>query len=175
MVGHALYTPADNWDKGVPKAFINVLEDARIEKLMKRTYPGLRKSFFDGYKELWDQDFFGVKHEDHENLSLIDRINLYFKGNLNIPFSDEEKTWVDRTGKTETFQEVVDLAKDLYGWAKEKQAENEQEDIETEIEIGNGDGNMSGGDSPTEMDVKEKDYSEEETSAPEIDPNRLGS
>ncbi len=171
-VGHALYTPADDWDKSVPKAFINVLEDARIEKLMKRTYPGLRKSFFDGYKELWDQDFFGVKHEDHENLSLIDRINLYFKGNLNIPFSDEEKTWVDRTGKTETFQEVVDLAKDLYGWAKEKQAENEQEDIETEIEIGNGDGNMSGGDSPTEMDVKEKDYSEEETSAPEIDPNQ---
>ena len=44
-----------------PKAFVNVLEDARIERMMKVTYPGLRKSFFVGYKELWDDDFFGVK------------------------------------------------------------------------------------------------------------------
>ena len=78
-VGHTLYTPAEGLECDVPKSFINVLEDARIEKMMKHLHPGLRKSFFDGYKELWDKDFFGVKHEDHETLSLIDRINLYFK------------------------------------------------------------------------------------------------
>jgi len=51
-VGHALYTPAEGLDTDRNlKSFINVLEDARIEKMMKRTYPGLRKSFFDGYKE----------------------------------------------------------------------------------------------------------------------------
>ena len=75
-VGHALYTP--NKDFGdAPKDFVNVLEDARIERMMKDTYPGLRKSFFDGYTELWNDDFFGVKHEDLETLPLIDRINLY--------------------------------------------------------------------------------------------------
>ena len=155
-VGHALYTPADDWGD-TPKAFINVLEDARIEKLMKRTYPGLRKSFFDGYKELWDQDFFGVKHEDHDHLSLIDRINLYFKGNSSIPFSDEEKVWVDRTGKTETFQEVKDLAHDLYEWAKEKQAQNEEAfDKENEVEFElDGNGNMGGGGSSQEIDATE--------------------
>ena len=87
-VGHALYTPNEDFD-GVSKAFINVLEDARIERMMKVTYPGLRKSFFEGYRELWDMDFFGVKHDDQSKLALIDRINLYFKGNASIPFSDE--------------------------------------------------------------------------------------
>ena len=68
-VGHALYTPAEDFGN-TPKDFVNVLEDVRIEKMIKVTYPGLRKSFYEGYNELWDQDFFGVKGEDI-NLSLI--------------------------------------------------------------------------------------------------------
>ena len=43
-----------------PKDFVNVIEDARIEKLMKRKFPGLRKSFAGGYKELNDMDFFDL-------------------------------------------------------------------------------------------------------------------
>ena len=46
-VGHALYTP-DEWDwmDRVSQTFVNVVEDARIEKLMKRRYPGLAKTFY---------------------------------------------------------------------------------------------------------------------------------
>ena len=48
-VGHALYTPADGWhDAAVDttkhknyKSFLNVVEDARIEKKVIRKYPGL--------------------------------------------------------------------------------------------------------------------------------------
>lgn len=47
-VGHALYTPDESYD--APKDFVNVLEDARIERLMKQRYPGLTKSFYRGYK-----------------------------------------------------------------------------------------------------------------------------
>ena len=94
---------------------------------MKGTYPGLRKSFFDGYKELWDMDFFGVKHDDMTKLSLIDRINLYYKGNVNIPFNEGEEVWVDRAGKTETFEEVRTLAEELYKWAQDQQEENDQD------------------------------------------------
>jgi hypothetical protein len=94
-VGHALYTPNEDFSSA-PKDFVNVLEDARIERMMKVTYPGLRRSFFVGYRELWEQDFFGVKNDDPQTLSLIDRINLYFKGNPNIPFADEEMVWVNR-------------------------------------------------------------------------------
>ncbi len=123
-VGHALYTPNEDY-KGVSKAFMNVLEDARIERMMKVTYPGLRKSFFEGYRELWEQDFFGVKNDDLASLSLIDRINLYFKGNPDIPFADEEMVWVNRASKTKTFADVVALAKELWEYANQKQEEKE--------------------------------------------------
>jgi|TARA_B100000073_G_scaffold327885_1_gene313941 hypothetical protein len=123
-VGHALYTPNESFG-AAPKAFLNVLEDARIEKMMKQTYPGLRKSFFEGYRELWDMDFFGVKGEDQSILPLIDRINLYYKGNNTIPFSDEEMVWVERAANTNTFQDVIDLANELYAYAQEKQEEKE--------------------------------------------------
>ena len=68
-VGHALYTPADGWhntasDKSKGKFyknFLNVVEDARIEKKVKRKYPGLNNSFRNGYQELINRDFFGIK------------------------------------------------------------------------------------------------------------------
>ena len=100
-VGHALYTPNKPHDGD--RGFVNVLEDVRIEKLMKRAYPGLRKSFYEGYTDLNEQDFFGVNHEDLTKIPFIDRINLWFKGNANIRFSDEEQVWVDRAANTETF------------------------------------------------------------------------
>ena len=124
-VGHALYTPNEDYS-GASKAFVNVLEDARIERMMKVTYPGLRRSFFEGYKELWNEDFFGVKHEDPTTLSLIDRINLYFKGNPSIPFSDDEMVWVRRADQTKTFKDVVDLSKELYEYCSEKQDHKEE-------------------------------------------------
>ena len=124
-VGHALYTPNQDC-KGVSKAFVNVLEDARIERMMKVTYPGLRKSFFEGYKELWDRDFFGVKNDDPQTLSLIDRINLYFKGNPNIPFADEEMVWINRAENTKTFEDVLQLSKELYDYVSEKQEEPQE-------------------------------------------------
>ena len=69
-VGHALYTPDEDWTKDhkIPSQFVNVVEDARIEKLMKRRYAGLAKTFFSGYKELCDEDFFQLENQD---LSLI--------------------------------------------------------------------------------------------------------
>jgi len=61
-VGHALYTPDEDWIEKVkvPPQFVNIVEDARIEKLMKRRYPGLAKTFFNGYKELAEDDFFQI-------------------------------------------------------------------------------------------------------------------
>ena len=63
-VGHALFTPqslVENID-GDQDLFhyVNVLEDVRVERLMKRTYPGTRKSFREGYEEVNKMNFFGV-------------------------------------------------------------------------------------------------------------------
>ena len=116
-VGHALFTPNKDWtyDVDCPKDFVNVIEDARIEKLMKRKYPGLKKSFAGGYKELNDRDFFDTHGEDLGSYSLIDRINLHFKigADALIPFSIEEKLFVARTDVAETFEEVLQIAIDV--------------------------------------------------------------
>ena len=57
-VGHALFTPNDDWvlKTDVPHGIVNVCEDARIEKLRKRIYQGIAKSFYKGYNELHEQD-----------------------------------------------------------------------------------------------------------------------
>ena len=133
-VGHALFTPNEDW-RGMfdcPKDFVNVIEDARIEKLMKRKYPGLRKSFSCGYSELNSQDFFGIEGADFDTFSLIDRINLHFKigAAAMIPFSIEEKVFVARTDVAETFDEVCQIAVDVYNFSKnEKVQEPEKEDL----------------------------------------------
>ena len=126
-VGHALYTPI--WrDFKCPKDYVNVTEDARIEKLMKRRYPGLRKSFYNGYAELNDSDFFGIDGEDLNTFKLIDRINLYFKigfNSIDIQFTPEEKVLVDETEDAETFDQAVAVAEKLWALAKEQQKELE--------------------------------------------------
>jgi len=117
-VGHALFTPNEDWRDiaDCPKDFVNVIEDARIEKLMKRKFPGLRKSFSGGYKELNDKDFFAIADEDISKFSLIDRINLHFKvgASAMIPFSIEEQVFVARTDVAETFEEVLQIAVDVH-------------------------------------------------------------
>jgi len=124
-IGHALYTSEEylapiQEDRKI-MSYLNVLEDVRIEKLVKRKYPGIRKTMTDGYKELNDKDFFGIKKiPDINTLNLIDRINLYFKAGLNcgVKFTVEEKLFVARAEKTETVEEVIALAREVYTYSK---------------------------------------------------------
>ena len=133
-VGHALYTTTDYYDhefKDEPAfhGYLNVLEDVRIEKFMKRRYPGLRKTFIAGYKELNDKDFFGVKQMDLADLLLIDRINLYFKAGYDcgVAFTKLEKQFVDRAERTETIADVIELAKEIYEASKEELEKKREE------------------------------------------------
>ena len=117
-VGHALFTDNIDWTidyPEIPKDFVNVVEDVRVERLMKKKYPGLSKTFYNGYNELNTDDFFSTKDENLDKLNFIDRINLYFKIGAfhNIAFSDEENEFLTRISKLETFQEVLDTCRDL--------------------------------------------------------------
>lgn len=127
-VGHALYTPDTNWTtivrNNVPKDFVNVVEDARIEKLMKRKFPGLARSFYQGYEELNDQDFFEIQEIDLFRLSFIDRINLHFKVGAfaMIPFvNEDEQQFVVRVADAETFEEVLAICEDIVDYLKEQE------------------------------------------------------
>jgi hypothetical protein len=149
-VGHALYTPNEDFSHvKAPKSYLNVTEDARIEKLMKRRFPGLAKSFFRGYTELNENDFFGIEGEDPDKFSFIDRINLYFKGNLDMKFSDEEKPFIDIVSSLETFADACLAAEQIYAFTQEKK--KEKEDIPTPEMIQFQSEGSSGGDgSPIE-------------------------
>ena len=133
-VGHALYTN-DQYIEPIrenPKlmGYMNIVEDVRIEKLIKRKYPGLRKRMNEGYKQLNDRDFFGVKSvQDFSDLLLIDRINLYFKVGFQcgVKFTPEEKVFVNRAERTETVEEVIQLAQDIYAYAKEQAEQKKQQ------------------------------------------------
>ncbi len=127
-VGHALFTPVDDWEEAeVPRSYINVTEDARVEKLMKRKFPGLQKDFYQGYQELNEDDFFGVEDEDPKTLKLIDRINLYYKiGPYSlIPFEPAEESLRDSVGVTETFEEAVKAAVAVYRYEAQKKLERQ--------------------------------------------------
>ena len=148
-VGHALFTPCEDWlDRyDIPPSFVNIVEDARIEKLMKRKYAGLPKTFFNGYKELQGMDFFKLSDIDVNEMGIADRLNLYFKiGNfIDIDFNEEEKTFVSMVKSAETFDDVLEYSKVIWEYAKEEleQKKKEQQEIEemkAKVEMEDGDG-----------------------------------
>lgn len=132
-VGHALETPAEGWHDAVVdkskgkhfKHFLNVVEDARIEKKIKRRYPGIRPSFIRAYKQLIERDFFGLKGANPNDLPFIDRLNLYTKGGTQwgITFTKEEQSMVDRVEAAETWQDVLDITDVVFDYSKSEQQE----------------------------------------------------
>ena len=139
-VGHALYTPDRNWYKEIqiPPSFLNIVEDVRIEKLMKRRYAGLAKCFYTGYNELNDDDFFDIDGRDLTDFNIADRVNLHFKvGAWNdVPFSVSEKEIVSLVANTETFDDALEVAKKLYEYCKQELEDKQKEEFETEEDNG---------------------------------------
>ena len=185
-VGHALWTPEEGWhsstsDKGSGyKSFLNVVEDARIEKKIKRKFPGARKAMSDGYNELMNADFFGLREMgvDANELNLIDRINLYTKagGNYGIDFSEEEREWIDKVMGTETFDDVVRVTDALFAYCQENESETDNSYSDFDFSSGESDSDeyedddMSmTGESPVEMMD-----SDEETESDMPSPSKEG-
>ena len=171
-VGHALYTP-NEWDfvNEIPLSYVNVVEDVRVEKLMKRRYAGLPKTFYNGYKDINKKDFFQLQFRDLEEFALIDRINLFYKvGSFwDIPFTGaQEIAFRDEAATVETFEEVKDLAARIAKYQKEQVSESTSQTEATEgtpIELpqqGSGDKIQSSQQEPTES----KESNEQGTEAP---------
>lgn len=135
-VAHALYTDFDEFEKakeaegrkGLAHAYLNILEDARIERLMKRKFPGLRSVFTKGYNQLNERDFFGISKMNVNNLLLIDRINLHYKVGMSagIKFTVAEKYLVEQVDRCESIAELVTLARKVYDYSKKQQQQKLQ-------------------------------------------------
>jgi hypothetical protein len=150
------------------QGFVNVIEDARIDKRQKRRYPGSRKNYLIGYKELVDRDFFGTANRDINTMNFIDRLNLYFKGgniHYNITFTPEEKVLLKKVEDAETFADVEILSEEIYLFCKQKLEDQQEMEIDLlseESEDEDGDNDIDGDD----FDWSESDDdSEDETSA----------
>lgn len=183
-VGHALDTPAEGWvqaiDKiaqnvhgsknqkyqGAIKGFLNVVEDARIDKRQKRRYPGAKRNYIVGYKELIERDFFGTSKKNANDMSFIDRLNMYFKGGAmgtlgRIIFSKEEAPFVKRVENAETFEDVVALTEEIYRFSKDKGEEQQQQMEDFRMAEGEEDGDeLEEGD---DFDFDDEDFEETET------------
>ena len=155
-VGHALYTPDSDWfkDRKISPQFVNIVEDVRIEKMMKRRYAGISKTFHRGYSELADEDFFCIENEDVNKMNLADKANLYFKIGkfVDIDFNSQERILIQKISDAETFDDVLDVAEELYIYCKKQQ----------EMKTKTDDLQVQGGQSEGE-DQSETDSSEEST------------
>lgn len=126
-VGHALFTPSEGWHesneeiKGCPRGYLNVVEDVRIERKIRETYPGLISPMRRGYKVLVEKGFFGdIDSYNMDQMKLIDKINLKSKlsTEVDVPFNAEERAIFDRSLVAETWSEVVQIVRDILAYTK---------------------------------------------------------
>lgn len=178
-VGHALYTPDRDWlkERTISPQLVNIVEDVRIEKMMKRRYAGISKTFYRGYSELSDQDFFALENEDIDLMNLADRINLYFKiGNfVNIPFNDEEKYFVKMVSDCETFDDALDAAEELYKYCKSEvktDTHEKQEQGESEQGQESPDGSIEPGESMDDESMESTESENDESSSGTVEQNQ---
>ena len=171
-VSHALHTPADGWSAfvnkdGTRQMFLNVVEDARIERLIKDKFPGLKRDFAAAYAKLHGQDLFQLAERDiNLDMPLIDRLNLHFKIGLfgleTIPFTADEQQYVTRMAETKTFEEVMELARELYELYMSEQEQEESEQPEQGEQGNEGTGGFGQGE-PGESEESSDDDGEGET------------
>jgi len=143
-VAHALYTPTGaeslmsaiesidanprTWN--IVKSYLNIVEDARIERLMQNRFPGLVTDFKRGYSQLMESGIFG-DISSPADMGFADRINLHYKLGrfIRVPFSSDERVFIDRIDAADSWEEVVEISRDLYELADfEDEEENEQEE-----------------------------------------------
>lgn len=190
-VGHALYTPSDTdvlqeACSRSTKDFINVVEDARIERDVKNKFPGLRGPFFRAYQELMNKDFFGIQGKELSGLAFIDRINIFFKSSMTDfemkkIFSDEEIVLVNKVASTKTFAEVADVSEEIFNFLKMKKEQKEQNPEENETD-GSGNSKSDGSGEKEETDQtgdntsqNQSDESSDETDDTSSDSSDTGS
>ncbi|MHA2022098.1 MAG: peptidase, partial [Candidatus Thorarchaeota archaeon] len=171
-VAHALFTPNEDWRKktNIPQGFINVTEDVRIEVLMKRKYAGLPKTFYRGYQELYDQDFFGIEDEDISAMNIADRVNLHFKiGNfVKVPFTDAEMVVVKQCADAVTFDDAIAAAEALYALhEKQKEEQKSDEEVSAKQDSGEDPGDSGDGGKDEQQEMEPNSGDSEESSGQE--------
>lgn len=141
-VAHALFTDPvkrinfiESYDVSMQKFVaraLNIVEDARIEKLIIRKYPGLVKDYIMGYIELINV----FRFFPNTGKNIYDKINYYFKVNVSgkqpssCTYNIEEQYFIDKILKIETYDETIEVTRELIDKHK-----LDIEDIENLIQV----------------------------------------
>lgn len=132
-VAHALYTPdlyshenVKNIKNKTLGMCLNIVEDIRIERLIRKKYQGFVAVYERGYKELLKNKFFGV--ESYAEFNIADKVNLAAKlGRLNPHKLTVQEDCIRRyVSDTANPEDVVKKSLYLYKLLK---LENEGTDI----------------------------------------------
>ena len=135
-VSHALYTPHEKFEKFLEDEgrshfdILNIVEDIRIERLIKLKYAGMPRIFNGAYKKLVESDFFKVEGKNIDELNFLDRLNLHAKIGpyANVPLSDEELNIYNKCLKAETFEDVIELYHEIKEFIAEEANNKIKED-----------------------------------------------
>lgn len=193
-VGHALFTPhtdADDKVQGpwcgaaeeiagtahakIAQVYMNIVEDARIEKLMKEKFPGMRRDFYKAYEQFVASDFFGVKGRDINKLPLIDRINLQYKMgtcmDTGIQFSPVEQSFIKRIDACRTFDDVKTIVSDIWEYESrlKEEAEKQKQQANAKGEQGDADDGEDG--ETTQIPVSGGDDQDDSDASDDTDAN----
>ena len=189
-VSHALNTPR-NWchdelnkvRNARLRMCINIVEDIRIEKLIRRKFPGFVTVYQRAYKKLFASDFFSLK--SWNSFGIADKVNAYAKLGKLLPqkLTPHEMCVYRYIAKAESFQDVLVRAFYLYDMTSKVENEkpdspkankknkpddepDDEPDVEhgeapSETEEGEGVGEPSEGDDDGDSDIPGKDSGEE--------------
>jgi len=132
-ISHAINTPAGHH----VTSLLNVVEDIRIEKLIKRKFRGSANHISEMYEYLWDENFFGCNEDGINNKNFLDRLNVYAKTKdsnnaPSIQFTDEEQKLVDRSFLTSTFDDVLTLCDEIKDFMKSQPMNEQKEESQPE-------------------------------------------
>lgn len=170
-VGHALFTPnigahdCKESIKGIPRSYLNIVEDIRIERKIQKKYPGLSIPFKKAYMNLFNQEFFGIKElADVADKQFMDRLNLKMKMRdlIDVPFSADEMKMFELADSVDTWEDTVAVCKALVKFVKSKKPKNEQPQTAPKFQ-------QPPKDTPPEQDTPDEFEEEEESPSPSAD------
>lgn len=156
-IAHAKYTFPELFIRedivGVKHTIMNILEDNRIERLIKEEYPIYKRIFNSAYRELFDSGLFG----ESPKTNILDKINVFSKVGTysGVDFTDKERILFDKVNSTVSPQDCLDLLEEFYNMFLYPEEESKPK---SEGEVTDDADEVSPGDSSTEFsyDIFEK-------------------
>ena len=148
-VSHALHTPLedihstdkDKTHEKIPFSYINIVEDARIERLICEEYPGLYMIFDRGYESLSQTQLKEHLADFDPRMGLfIDRLNYFFKfyqrdgkkvTTDDLFVNSTERDLLQRVKTVDTFDEVLEICRDIMEYSKHEQTPEENQSDQT--------------------------------------------